>query len=130
MNTDPISDMLARIRNAIAVGKNQVSLPHSNLKESVAKVLVSSGFLTDVKTTESDGRKELLITINAEDSSPVITELSRVSRPGRRQYIKAKDIPRVKSGRGIIVLSTPHGVMDGRSAKKKGVGGELICEVY
>ena len=130
MNTDPISDMLTRIRNAMASMQNEVSLPHSKLKESVAKVLVNGGFLAAAKATEKDGRKQLQITINLKEGSPVITELSRVSRPGRRHYIKAKDIPRIKGGRGIVVLSTPQGVMDGATALKKGVGGELICEIY
>lgn len=128
--TDPISDMLSRIRNAILTGKNQVSLPHSNLKEKVAQVLVDSGFLTAFKTELRSDRKELLITIYEPERSPNITELARISRPGRRQYVSAKEIPRVKGGRGLVVVSTSQGIMNGMQAKQKGLGGELICEVY
>ncbi len=128
--TDPISDMLSRIRNAILVGRSEISLPHSILKERVAKILAQSGFLATVKTNNSDGSKELLITINEETQPSLITEITRVSRPGRRQYVKAKDIPKVKAGRGVVVLSTSQGVMSGTDAKSRGLGGELICEVY
>lgn len=130
MNTDPIADMLSRIRNAIAVNQSTVSLPHSNLKEAVARILVDSGFLTSAKSVDENGRKQLVIMINDEQRPALIIELNRVSRPGRRQYIKAKEIPRVKGGRGLVVMSTSQGVMSGDSAKQKGLGGELICEVY
>lgn len=127
---DPVADMLSRIRNAILAGKNEVSAPHSILKEEVAKILVGSGFLSSATTEEADGSKQLKIIINEPDSSSLITEVNRISRPGRRQYVKAKEIPRVKGGRGIVVVSTSQGVMDGAQAKQKGLGGELICEVY
>lgn len=128
--TDPIADMLSRIRNAIAIGQGEISLPHSRLKEDVAKILANNGFLVDVKTAEADGRKQMQIVINDKNSSPVISQLSRLSRPGRRQYVPVSEIPRVKGGRGIVVLSTSQGVMSGLEAKQKGIGGELICEVY
>lgn len=127
---DPIADMLTRIRNAIAVGKTQVSLPHSKTKETVANILVDHGFLSSVKTNESGIRKELLISINNPDEPARITEVSRLSRPGRRMYVKADDIPSIKRGRGIVVLSTSHGMMAGTEAKTKRLGGELICKVY
>ncbi|OVE78839.1 30S ribosomal protein S8 [bacterium G20] len=128
--TDPIADMLTRIRNAIAVNKAEVSLPHSSAKESVATILAQNGFLKDVKTAQEDGRKALLITINDENSSSTITEIVRLSRPGRREYVKAKDMPKVKRGRGLVIVSTSHGVMSGDDAKSKKLGGELICQVY
>ncbi|KKU19768.1 MAG: 30S ribosomal protein S8 [Candidatus Saccharibacteria bacterium GW2011_GWA2_46_10] len=128
--TDPIADMLTRIRNAIAIGQSEVSLPHSKLKEQVAKILADSGFLTSIKTTRANSRKEMQIVINDKDNPPVITQINRLSRPGRRQYVSVGKIPKVKSGRGIVVLSTSKGIMSGPQAKQKGIGGELICEVY
>jgi len=130
VSTDPIADMLTRIRNGIAVGKHQVSMPHSKVKETVARILVENGFLADVQTSEEAGRKALTIIINSELESAKITEIARVSRPGRRVYVKADEIPSVKRGRGIVVVSTSHGVMAGQQARDKRLGGELICKVY
>lgn len=130
VSTDPIADMLSRIRNAIAVNKTQISLPHSNAKERVAAVLAKNHFLKDVTTNDENGRKVLVITVNDESSSSNITEISLLSRPGRREYVKAQDIPKVKRGRGLIVISTSQGVMTGDEAKAKKLGGELICQVY
>ena len=130
VSTDTISDMLTRIRNAIAVGKGEVSLPYSKIKFSVARILAKNGFIASV---DSDGKgkdKKIVIVINEHDSNPKITEIDRLSRPGRRLYVKAKEIPKVKSGRGIVIVSTPKGVMSGDDAKKSSVGGELICKVY
>ena len=129
VSTDPIADMLSRIRNAIAVNKTEVSLPYSNAKERVARILAKNGFLKDVKTGEENGRKVLTITINDEDSPASITEITRLSRPGRREYVKAKNMPKVKRGRGLVVVSTSYGVMTGEDAKAKKLGGELICLV-
>jgi len=129
-STDPIADMLSRIRNAIAVRKSQVSLPHSNVKESVARLLKDSNFLSDIKV-EGDGiAKTLVVTINSDDENARITEIVRLSKPGRRFYVAAKDIPTVKRGRGLVIISTSKGVMTGDEAKKQRVGGELICKVY
>jgi small subunit ribosomal protein S8 len=129
-STDPIADMLTRIRNAINVGKNQVSLPGSKLKLVVAKELKKAGYLADVKTVKAAPRDEIVITINQDGTNPTITEISRVSKPGRRVYTKASAIPKVKSGRGIVLISTSQGIMTGREAIKKRLGGELICQVY
>lgn len=123
--------MLTRIRNAILVGKTEVSLPYSDLKNRVAKVLVDSGFLTGVKETKGDdGRKALLVSINPEGTNSTITEIARLSSPGRRLYVKSGQIPSVKRGRGIVVISTSAGIMTGEQAKAKRLGGELICKVY
>jgi small subunit ribosomal protein S8 len=131
ITTDPIADMLTRIRNAISVNKHIVSLPHSNLKESVAKVLKAQNFIDDVQVEKSDeGYKTLVVTINSEDSNARITEIERLSRPGRRWYSSADEIPVVKRGRGIVVISTSKGLMIGTEAKKQRLGGELICKVY
>ena len=130
ITTDPIADMLSRIRNAAAVNSPEVSLPHSKTKETVAKILVDSGFLAGAQAKEENGRKSLVIKINNEDEPSKITSVSRLSRPGRRMYVKATAIPKVRSGRGIVVISTSHGIMTGQQAASQHLGGELICEVY
>jgi len=130
VSSDPIADMLTRVRNAIAVGKQSVTLPYSKVKEDVAKILATSGYVKSAKAIEEDGRKALQIVINDENESAKITEIDRLSRPGRRVYVKAQDIPTVRRGRGIVVISTSQGVMSGASAKAKHLGGELICKVY
>ncbi|HVX48285.1 MAG TPA: 30S ribosomal protein S8 [Candidatus Saccharimonadales bacterium] len=128
--TDPIADMFTRIRNAIAVRKREVSLPHSNIKESVAKLLKDSNFVDDVKVEKAPIGKTLVIKINDEDSNARITEIVRLSKPGRRYYVNAKEIPVIKRGRGVVILSTSKGLMTGDQAKTERVGGELICKVY
>jgi len=130
VSTDPIADMLSRIRNAIAVNKPEVTMPHSKIKEAVAGILADNGYISGVNVQEENGRKELVVTINSEDESAKITEINRLSRPGRRMYVKSPGVPTVKRGRGIVVISTSHGIMTGREAAKKNLGGELICEVY
>ena len=128
--TDPIADMFTRIRNAIAVRKTEVSLPHSNIKESVARLLQASNFVDDVKVDKADVGKTLTIKINDGASNARITEIVRLSKPGRRYYVNAREIPVVKRGRGLVILSTSRGLMTGDQAKQQRVGGELICKVY
>lgn len=130
VSTDPIADMLTRIRNAINVRKHEVVLPHSNLKQAVAELLKKNGFLSEVKVTDATVGKSMKIVINQEGSNASITEIVRLSKPGRRAYVGAADIPAVKGGRGIVIISTSKGMMTGDQAKKSGVGGELICKVY
>jgi small subunit ribosomal protein S8 len=131
LSTDPIADMLTRVRNAIAINRAEVSMPHSVLKERVAKILVQNNFLVDAKSSKDDsGRKQLQITIAPAGANARITEITRLSRPGRRQYVKVDAIPTVMRGRGIVVVSTSQGVMTGDQARKKNLGGELICKVY
>lgn len=130
VSTDPIADMLTRIRNAINVRKREVTLPHSNVKQSVAELLKKSGFVDNV-TVEGDGvTKTLRVVINAEFTNPRITEIQRLSKPGRRYYVHSQDIPVVKRGRGVVIVSTSKGMMTGDEAKAQKVGGELICKVY
>lgn len=129
-STDPIADMLARIRNAIAVRKSEVKMPHSNAKETVARLLKQSGFIADVKVEKAEVGKTLVVTINGTGENARITEITRLSKPGRRLYAGAAEIPTVKRGRGIVIISTSKGMMTGADAKKHGVGGELICKVY
>lgn len=130
MSTDPIADMLTRIRNAAFVRKSEVSMPHSKKKQTIAEVLAKNNFIDKVETVESVGFKSLRITINQPESNSRITEIVRLSKPGRRLYKKAKEIPVVRRGRGIVVVSTSKGIMTGDEAKKAGLGGELICRVY
>jgi small subunit ribosomal protein S8 len=129
-STDPIADMLSRIRNAIAVRKSEVVMPHSKVKESVAKILADNHFLTSVSVTDASIGKTLHIIINSPEENARITEITRLSKPGRRAYSNAKEIPTVKSGRGLVIVSTSKGMMSGADAKTAGVGGELICKVY
>ncbi len=128
--TDPIADMLSRIRNAIAVRKHEVTLPHSKVKESVAQLLKANRFVQNVSVSGEGIEKAMTITISSEDSNAKITEIVRLSKPGRRHYAGSGSIPTVKRGRGIVIVSTSKGMMTGDEAKKQGVGGELICKVY
>lgn len=130
VSTDPIADMLTRIRNAALVGKHEVRLPHSNIKETIAKELVKNGFLKSVVVEKAAPRNELIITISEEGQNARFTELVRMSTPGRRMYTSVKDIPKVKSGRGIVLISTSKGVMSSFDAAKQRLGGEVICKVY
>lgn len=130
VSTDPIADMLTRIRNAANVGKNEVRLPHSNIKETIAKELVKNGFLHSVVIEKGTPRNQIIITIAAEGRPVRFTEISRVSTPGRRMYTNVENIPRVKNGRGIVLISTSKGVMSGFEAIKQRLGGEVICKVY
>ncbi len=129
-STDPIADMLSRIRNAIAVRKTEVVMPHSKVKQSVAELLKDNGFIDNVFVGDATIGKSLHITINAPEQNARITEIVRLSTPGRRHYSSAKEIPSVKNGRGVVIISTSKGMMTGRQAKTAGVGGELICKVY
>ncbi len=129
-STDPISDMLTRVRNAIAVNKTEVKMPHSKIKQSVAELLKANNFIDDVSSVGEGVSKSLVITINKEDSNARITEIQRVSRPGRRLYTAADKIPKIMRGRGIVIVSTSKGLMTGDDAKKNRMGGELICKVY
>jgi small subunit ribosomal protein S8 len=130
VSTDPIADMLTRIRNAINVRKSEVSMPHSKVKQAVAELLRDSGFVAEVSVADATVGKTLKIVINNEFENAKITEINRLSKPGRREYVGAADIPTVKRGRGIVIVSTSKGLMTGVQAKKQGVGGELICKVY
>lgn len=129
-STDPIADLLTRIRNAIAVGKSEVTVPASKIKLTVAQQLKKAGYLANVKMVEGTPRGTIVITINEAGENPTITEIHRVSKPGQRVYAKAAEIPRVKSGRGIVLVSTSQGVMTGQQAQKARLGGEVLCKVY
>jgi small subunit ribosomal protein S8 len=134
MMTDPIADMLTRIRNAGLARHDRTEVPASRLKEAVAKILKSEGFIADVRQSEgdgSDGTKKLTIVLKyGRDRQSAIDGVRRVSRPGRRVYVRHDRIPRVLSGLGISILSTSRGLMSDREARRQKIGGELICEVW
>ena len=125
--TDPIADLLTRIRNAARARKNFVHVHYSQMKESIAQVLKQAGYVTEVKATGEGVAKELLIELSEEHRD--IT-LKSISKPGQRIYVKSREIPRVLSGLGLAILSTPKGIMSGSAARKAKVGGEFICEIY
>lgn len=129
-STDPIADMLTRIRNAIGVRKHEVSMPHSKLKESVASVLADNKFIDSFEVVDAEIGKSLKINIASAEDNARITEIVRLSKPGRRMYANVKAIPTVKQGRGLVIVSTSQGLMTGLEAKNKRLGGELICKVY
>lgn len=129
-STDPIADLLTRIRNAKMVGKTEVRVPASNMKEVIAKKLVKTGYLAGVKREAGKPRDTLIITINKAGENSTINEITRLSKPGRRVYVKADEIPRVKSGRGLVLVSTSQGVVTGHEAIKQRLGGELLLKVY
>ncbi len=128
--TDPIADLLTRIRNAIAVGKTEVTVPASKQKLTIAEQLKKAGYLKAVKLEEGQPRGTIVITINEPGENATITAIQRVSKPGQRVYAKSAEIPRVKNGRGIVLVSTSQGVMTGMQARKAKLGGEVICKVY
>jgi small subunit ribosomal protein S8 len=130
VSTDPISDMLTRIRNAIAVRKNEVRAPYSKIKHSVAELLKANNFIDNVSVEGEGISKSIVVTINSANTNARITEIERISKPGRRLYASVEKIPTVKRGRGIIIVSTSKGLMTGDEAKKTRIGGELICKVY
>lgn len=131
MMTDPISDMLARIRNGALARHDRVEMPHSNLKKHIADVLKSEGYVDDVRESEGDLKKTLTLVLRyGRGKDSAIDGLRRVSAPGRRVYVRYDRIPRVRSGMGISILSTSRGVMTDRQAREQKVGGELLCEVW
>lgn len=129
-STDPIADLLTRIRNAVMIGKNEISVPASKLKLTIAKELKKANYISDVKVESSKPRDTLVVTINKPGENATINEIKRISTPGRRVYVGANEIPRVKNGRGMVLISTSKGVISGNIAKKERLGGELLLEVY
>ena len=131
MNTDPIADMLTRIRNANTVSHATVEVPASKLKVQLAKLLKEEGFIADYEVKEEGNFKVIVITLKYEaNGKPVITKLQRVSKPGLRHYSKAKNLEKVLGGMGVAVVSTPKGLLTDRKARKENVGGEVLCYVY
>jgi small subunit ribosomal protein S8 len=128
---DPLGDMLTRIRNAQMRNKSKVSTPGSKLRANVLEVLTSEGYIRGYSTTElGNGRTEFDIELKYFDGAPVIREVSRVSKPGRRVYVSVNNLPRINNGLGIAILSTPKGVMADHEARDQNVGGEILCTVF
>lgn len=129
--SDPLGDMLTRIRNAYGRKKSSVSTPSSRLRMRVLDVLKSEGYIRDyAQIDHEDGKAEIEIELKYYDGAPVIREISRVSKPGRRVYVSVKSIPQVANGLGIAILSTPKGVMADHDAREQNVGGEVLCQVF
>lgn len=129
--SDPLGDMLTRIRNAYGRKKTKVSTPASSLRARVLEVLKAEGYIRDYAKVDYDnGKSELEIELKYFDGSPVIREIARVSKPGRRVYVSVKSIPSVANGLGISILSTPKGVMADHQAREQNVGGEVLCQVF
>jgi small subunit ribosomal protein S8 len=127
---DPIADMLTRIRNGIQARHQRVDMPSSKLKVEVARILKDEGYISNFKVAEEEKKKILRVFLRyGADGTSVISTLERVSRPGRRVYCGAREVPKVLGGMGINILTTPRGVMTGKSARKAGVGGELLCNI-
>lgn len=129
--TDPIADMLTRIRNAITAKHDYVNIPASKMKVAIAGVLRNEGFIRDYEVAEDGNKKVLRVHLNyTGKKDPVLTGLQRVSKPGLRVYVQKREIPRVYGGLGVAILSTPQGVMTGQDAWRRRIGGEVICYVW
>jgi small subunit ribosomal protein S8 len=127
---DPIADMLTRIRNAQARGKASVSMPSSTRKVAIVRVLRDEGYVSDFKVTAADGKPVLEIALKYHDGRPVISEIHRISRSGLRRYAGKDELPKVRAGLGVAIVSTSKGVMTDRAARAAGVGGEVLCTVF
>lgn len=130
MVTDPISDMLTRVRNALMLRKDSVEVPHSKIKKEVSRVLKENGYITDFFEVSDDKFKKIKLVLKYHDGRSVIHGLKRVSTPGRRVYVGTQEVPRVMGGMGVAVVSTSRGILTGHQARRLKVGGELLCYVW
>lgn len=129
--SDPIADMLTRVRNALSARHPKVDVPASKLKMELARILKDEGYIMNFKLVEEDAKKAIRIYLKYTPANlPVISRIERISRPGCRVYVGSKDIPRVLGGMGINILTTPKGIMTGLTARKEGVGGEVLCQIW
>ncbi|HET9695629.1 MAG TPA: 30S ribosomal protein S8 [Terriglobales bacterium] len=129
--TDPVADFLTRVRNAIRAKQQKVDVPASKLKAEIARILKEEGYISNFKATEENGQKLLRVYLKYSNANEAaISNLERISKPGCRVYVGRTEIPRVLGGLGINILTTPRGVMTGRDARKQGVGGEILCQVW
>jgi small subunit ribosomal protein S8 len=129
--TDPIADMITRIRNAQLRTLNKVSIPNSKFRARILDVLKEEGYISDYKTlTNENNKKSLMVDLKYHNGIPVIKEIKRISKPGRRIYTKAESIPKIQSGLGIAIVSTSMGIMSDNDARQKKIGGEIICKVF
>ena len=132
MYTDPIADYLTRIRNAVSANHRVVEIPASNLKKDITKILFEQGYILSYQFDDSgvQGTIKIALKYNKETKEPVIKKIERISKPGLRKYASSKELPRILNGLGIAIVSTSHGVMTGKQAKRDNVGGEVLCYVY
>ena len=130
MVNDPIGDLLIQIKNASMARKQSISVPYSRLKHAVADVLSQEGYVGRVAKAGEAVKSSLTVEITYQDGAPAITDVKRVSKPGLRQYVKSQKIPTVLGGMGVAILSTPQGIMTGKDAKKRRLGGELLCTIW
>jgi small subunit ribosomal protein S8 len=130
MVNDPIGDLLAQIKNASMAGLQVIELPNSRMKLAVAKILSQEGYVGEVSTVGDEPKRMLRIGIKYQGDEPVITGVKRISKPGLRLYVNRNTIPTVVGGMGMALVSTPQGIMTGRDAKKKGIGGEILCTIW
>ena len=132
MNTDPIADYLTRIRNAMRAGHRVVEIPASNLKKEITKILFDQGYILSYKFDDStvQGRIKIALKYTKDTKEPVIKKIQRISKPGLRKYASSTELPRILNGLGIAIISTSHGVMTDKQARKENVGGEVLCYVY
>jgi len=129
--TDPIADMLTRIRNGLMAGKEKVDIPSSSLKEDIARILKEEGYITNYRVIADNKQGILRVTLKySEPETPAIVQLQRISKPGRRVYVGAKDVPKVLSGMGVAILSTSRGVFTDNDSRKQNIGGEVLCYVW
>jgi len=129
MLSDPIADLLTRIRNAFAARHKTIEAPHSKLKESLLKILKDNQYIKEVKVIGKKPKAKLSITLRYPQQQAAVSNLTRISKPGRRVYVSVSDLSKVTKGRGILILSTPKGLMTAKNAKKKNLGGEILCKV-
>ncbi|MDE0166117.1 MAG: 30S ribosomal protein S8 [Bryobacterales bacterium] len=131
MQIDPVSDMLTRIRNAMAARHSKVEIPASKLKIEIVRILKEEGYIANYRIAEEGSKTTIKAYLKyGSDTRPVISRIERVSKPGRRVFVGSKEVPRVIGGMGVNILSTSSGVMTGAQARKKGVGGEIVCSIY
>lgn len=128
--TDPIGDMIIRVKNALMANHQQVTIPHSKMKEAIANILLTHGYITAVEVVDKQPQKELLLTLKYVDKLPAISEVKRVSKPGRRLYSSAGQVVETLGGYGLTILTTSKGVMSGKDARKQNVGGEVLCQIW
>lgn len=134
--SDPIADLLTRVRNALMAGQQTVSVPSSKIKVAIVEILKQEGFVEAFEETQAEGKPHKMLRVKLKyvgerrDRKPVIAGIKRVSRPGRRVYVGRREIPWVRSGMGVSILTTPKGVMTGSRARQLGVGGEILCEIW
>jgi small subunit ribosomal protein S8 len=128
--TDPIADMIIRIKNACTAGRKDLVLPHSKVKEDIVKILKNNNYIEDYQVIDKEPQKDIKITLRYVGKLSAITDVKRVSKPGRRVYVKAGEIPQTLNGYGLTIISSNQGVMDDKAARKAKVGGEFLCQIW